>query len=104
MRRNDEIKLGVALFQSGSHDGAWRDPSVPANGGVDIDHYARLAALAEGAAFHFVFLADSPCVIERDLTHIARVSKNDGFEPITLLSALSSRTKDIGLVATATTT
>lgn len=104
MRRNDEMKLGLFLAQAGSHEGAWRDPSVPANGGVDIDHYAHLAALAEGAAFHFVFLADSPCVLERDHAHIARVGRNDGFEPITLLSALSSRTQNIGLVATATTT
>ncbi|WP_420969523.1 LLM class flavin-dependent oxidoreductase [Bradyrhizobium sp. B120] len=104
MQRNDEMKLGLFLIQAGYNEGAWRDPSVPANGGVDIDHYAHLAALAQGAAFHFVFLADSPSVAEQDHANIARVSRNDGFEPITLLSALSSRTPDIGLVATATTT
>ncbi|MCK1727933.1 LLM class flavin-dependent oxidoreductase [Bradyrhizobium sp. 142] len=104
MGRNAELKLGVFLIQAGFHEAAWRDPSVPASGGVDVDHYARLAALAEGAAFHFVFLADSPSVLERDHEHIARVSRNDGFEPITLLSALSSRTRDIGLAGTATTT
>lgn len=104
MRPNDEMKLGLFLVQAGYHEGAWRDPSVPANGGVDIDHYSSLAAIAEGAAFHFVFLADSPSVAEQDPAIIARVSRNDGFEPITLLSALSSRTQDIGLVATATTT
>jgi len=104
MPRNDEMKLGVFLVQGGYHDCAWRDPSVPANGGVDIDHYAHLAALAEGAAFHFVFLADSPSVSEEDHATTARISRNDSFEPITLLSALSSRTKHIGLVATATTT
>lgn len=104
MRPNDEMKLGLFLVQAGYHEGAWRDPSVPANGGVDIDHYSSLAAIAEGAAFHFVFLADSPSVAEHDHAITARVSRNDGFEPITLLSALSSRTQDIGLVATATTT
>ncbi|VIO69864.1 LLM class flavin-dependent oxidoreductase [Bradyrhizobium ivorense] len=104
MRRNDEMKLGVFIVQAGYHDGAWRDPSVPANGGIDIDYYADLAALAERAAFHFIFLADNPSVLDRDMTTIARISRNDAFEPITLLSALSSRTQDIGLVATATTT
>ncbi|UVO30425.1 LLM class flavin-dependent oxidoreductase [Bradyrhizobium arachidis] len=103
MRRNDEMKLGLFLSRAGYHEGAWRDPSVPTNGAVDIDHYAHLAALAEGAAFHFVFLADHQSVTD-DHAAIARVSRNDGFEPITLLSALSSRTQDIGLVATATTT
>ncbi|RWP55889.1 LLM class flavin-dependent oxidoreductase [Mesorhizobium sp.] len=103
MRRNDEMKLGLYLARAGYHGGAWRDPSVPAAGGVDIDQYAHLAALAEGAAFHFVFLADHQGIIS-DHTAIAGESGNDEFEPITLLSALSSRTQDIGLVATATTT
>lgn len=104
MRRNDEMKLGLYLVQTGYHEGAWREPSVLASGGVDIDHFARLAALVEGAAFHFVFFADTPSVVERDNASIARAGRNDGFEPITLLSALSSRTQHIGLVATATTT
>ncbi|MDE5458674.1 NtaA/DmoA family FMN-dependent monooxygenase [Bradyrhizobium sp. CSA112] len=104
MRRNDEMKLGLFLRPAGNHEGAWRDPSVPVNSGVDIDHYTHLTALAERAAFHFVFLADTPGVLERDHSHMARVSRNDTFEPITLLSALSSRTKNIGLVGTATTT
>ncbi|QQO23677.1 LLM class flavin-dependent oxidoreductase [Bradyrhizobium diazoefficiens] len=104
MQRNDEMKLGVLLRQAGYHEAAWRDPSVPANGGVDIDHYAHLAALAEGAAFHFIFLADTPSVLDQDHATISRLCRNDGFEPITLLSALTSRTQDIGLVATATTT
>ncbi|MGY4183182.1 FMN-dependent oxidoreductase (nitrilotriacetate monooxygenase family) [Bradyrhizobium sp. USDA 4518] len=104
MRRNEEMKLGLYLVPTGYHESAWRDPSAPANGGVDIDHYGLLAALAERAAFHFVFCADTPSVVERDHASIARVGRNDGFEPITLLSALSSRTQDIGLVATATTT
>lgn len=104
MQRHDEMKLGLFLTQAGYHEGAWREPSVPATGGVDIDHYANLAQLAELATFHFIFLADSPSVIEPDDATIARSGRNDGFEPVTLLSALSSRTKSIGLVATATTT
>lgn len=104
MRRNTEMKLGVMLLQAGYQEGAWRDPSAPAHGGIDVEHYAHLAALAEDAAFHFVFLPDSPSVKERDNAGIARSSRNDSFEPITLLSALSSRTHNIGLVATATTT
>lgn len=104
MRRNDEMKLGLYLVQTGYHEGAWRDPSAPANGGIDIDHYAHLAALAECAAFHFVFFADTPSVVERDNASITRAGRNDGFEPITLLSALSSRTQNIGLVATLSTT
>ncbi|RXH25503.1 LLM class flavin-dependent oxidoreductase [Bradyrhizobium zhanjiangense] len=104
MQRNDEMKLGLFLWASGYHEGAWRDPSVPANCGVDIGHYIQVAALAVGAAFHFIFLADTPSVSELEDAHIARSSRNDVFEPITLLSALSSRTQNIGLIGTATTT
>ncbi|MFQ3453264.1 LLM class flavin-dependent oxidoreductase [Bradyrhizobium sp. UFLA01-814] len=104
MRRNEEMKLGLFLRHAGYHEGAWRVPGVPANCGVEIDHYSQVAALAESAGFHFVFLADTPSVLEQDHAHMARVCRNDGFEPITLLSALSSRTQHIGLVATATTT
>lgn len=103
MRRNDEMKLGLYLAWAGYHAGAWRDPGVPANGGVDIDHCVHLAALAEGAAFHFVFLADSQGISD-DHALLARASVGDGFEPITAMAALSSRTRHIGLVATATTT
>ncbi|MBH5391872.1 LLM class flavin-dependent oxidoreductase [Bradyrhizobium diversitatis] len=103
MQRNDEMKLGLYLAKAGYHEGAWRDPSSPPNGGVDVKDYADLATLAESAAFHFVFLADHQGVID-DHASIGRAGRNDGLEPLTLLSALSSRTQYIGLVATATTT
>lgn len=102
--RRDEMKLGMMVLQGGCHDAAWRDPRVPANGGVDIDYFGNLAELAESAAFHFIFCADSPSVPDEAHATIARQSRNDGFEPLTLLSALSSRTQNIGLVGTATTT
>lgn len=104
MRRNDEMKLGLFLVPAGYHEGAWRESGVPADAGVEIEHYARMAALAESAAFHFVFLADTPSVPDQDQAYLARVSRNGSFEPITLLSALSSRTQHLGLAATATTT
>ncbi|MCK1466101.1 LLM class flavin-dependent oxidoreductase [Bradyrhizobium sp. CW10] len=104
MRRSAEMTLGLYLVPAGYHEAAWLDPSVRADGGVDGDHYGQLAALAEGAAFHFVFFADTPSVVERDHVSLARAPRNDGVEPFTLLAALSSRTRNIGLVATASTT
>ncbi|AVA24211.1 LLM class flavin-dependent oxidoreductase [Rhizobium sp. NXC24] len=103
MQRSDEMTLGLYLSHSGYHEGAWLDPGVPTNAGSDIDRYAHLAALAERAAFHFVFLADHQGVIN-DRAAAARISRNYQSEPISLLSALSARTRDIGLIATASTT
>ncbi|MBB4264028.1 LLM class flavin-dependent oxidoreductase [Bradyrhizobium sp. CIR3A] len=102
--RTDEMTLGVMILQAGCHEAAWRDPSVPANGGIDIDYFSNLASLGERGALHFVFCADTPSVTDEAHATIARRSRHDGFEPITLLSALSSRTQHIGLVGTATTT
>lgn len=104
MQRNCGMKLGLFLNKVGYHEGAWRDPSVLASGGGGVDHCAHIADIAESAAFHFVFLADHLGAAEQSQASIARASENDVFEPITLLSALSSRTENIGLVATATTT
>lgn len=104
MRRDGEMKLGLFLLQTGYHEAAWRDPVVSANGGVDISHYSRLTTLAESAAFHFVFVADVLSVSELDPARLSREGRNDQLEPITLISALSSRAEHIGLVATASTT
>ncbi|OAF07552.1 nitrilotriacetate monooxygenase [Bradyrhizobium centrolobii] len=104
MQRHDEMKLGLFLWAAGYHEGAWRDPIAPVNCGADIGHYTELAAYAEAAAFHLIFLADNPSVSELDDNHIARSSRNDVFEPITLLSALSTKTQNVGLIGTATTT
>lgn len=103
MQRDDQMKLGLMVLQAGCHEGAWRDPSAQTSG-VDVNYFSQLASLAEGAAFHFVFCADRLSLAHQDEQTIARVSRNDGFEPITLLSSLSSRTQNIGLVATASTT
>ncbi|MCA1386456.1 MULTISPECIES: LLM class flavin-dependent oxidoreductase [unclassified Bradyrhizobium] len=103
MRADEEMKLGLYLTRAGYHEGAWLDPSVPLSGVGDVERYEELARLAESAAFHFVFVADHQGIIDGHAT-MSRVGRNDGLEPITLLSALSSRTRDIGLVATATTT
>ncbi|EPE93636.1 LLM class flavin-dependent oxidoreductase [Rhizobium grahamii] len=102
MRAND-MKLGLYLSHAGYHEGAWLDPSVPVNGGTDFAHYAEAAALAEAAAFHFVFLADHLAVIN-DQAAVARISRDYASEPIGVMAALSAKTRNIGLVATASTT
>ncbi|AIC29972.1 nitrilotriacetate monooxygenase subunit A 1 (plasmid) [Rhizobium etli bv. mimosae str. IE4771] len=103
MRETEEMKLGLYLSRAGYHEGAWLSPSVPSIRTTDIDHYAQVAAIAEDAAFHFVFLADHQGVIN-DTATAARISRDYASEPISLLSALSARTRHIGLIATATTT
>ncbi|RMQ42255.1 Xenobiotic compound monooxygenase A subunit [Pseudomonas cichorii] len=97
-----QLKLGAFLMATGHHVAAWRHPDVPANAGLDFKHYKHLARVAEEAKFDALFVADSVAAPTGDIaSHMAR---SDHFEPLTLLSALSAVTENIGLIATATTT
>ena len=97
-----QMSLGAFLMATGHHVAAWRHPDVPADAGLDIQHYRHLAKVAEGACFDAIFVADSVAAAEGEIA--SRMARSDHFEPLTLLSALSGVTERIGLVATATTT
>lgn len=97
-----QMSLGAFLMATGHHVAAWRHPDVPANAGLDIQHYKQLARIAEDACFDALFVADSVAVAEWQIASM--MARSDHFEPLTLLSALSAVTERIGLVATATTT
>lgn len=105
-KRTDQIRLGAFLMATGHHVAAWRHPRAAHDAGVNIEHYVSIAQKAEAAKFDMMFLADSQggFVDRGEPESIARVAQSAGFEPLTLLSAIASRTKNIGLVATATTT
>ena len=66
---------------------------------TDIAYYEELARTAERGLFDAVFFADGPALAE-NVRHAARFR----LEPITLLTAIASATKRIGLIATASTT
>jgi N-acetyl-S-(2-succino)cysteine monooxygenase len=102
--RTRQIKLGAFLTATGQHVAAWRHSDVLADGGVNLPHYIELVRSAECAKFDMMFLADNAGVWQRDLDTHGLSSRVGYFEPITLLSALASVTKHIGLVATMTTT
>lgn len=102
-KRTDQIKLGAFLLFTGHHVAAWRhkDASI----GVNFENYVELAQLAEAAKFDAIFFADGVGVRLKDVEAASRKAHSGvyPFEPITLLSALSSVTKNIGLIATAST-
>lgn len=102
-RRKDKFKLGAFLLFTGHHVAAWRHPE--ASEGTRFENYVELARLAEAAKFDTVFLADGVAARLKDLEAASRKAHSGvyPFEPITLLSALSAVTKNIGLVATAST-
>ena len=104
-KRAGQIKLGAFLHPTGHHIASWRLPEAYAEASVDFKHWTELAQTAERGKFDMLFLADSPAMRNWPRERSSRVATYvAGFEPITLLSALSVVTKHIGLAATATTT
>nr|WP_296769352.1 LLM class flavin-dependent oxidoreductase [Rhodococcus sp. (in: high G+C Gram-positive bacteria)] len=93
------LHLNAFLMSTGHHEASWRLPeSDPAANGK-LDHYVQLTQTAERGLFDSIFFADGP-VLHTDVGR----RPSGGFEPLTLLSALSVVTDKIGLIATASTT
>ncbi|UVK49649.1 LLM class flavin-dependent oxidoreductase (plasmid) [Mesorhizobium sp. AR02] len=102
--RIDQMVLGVFLRPGGHHEAGWRHMNAHSDAGANIERYKSYTAKAEAAALHFVFIADTAGVRESTVEAMSRSGRVVGFEPTTLLAALAMATKNIGLVATASTT
>jgi len=100
------MKLGLSLRYLGYHAAAWRHPDVPAGGASDFNYFLASAKIAERAKFDMIFFADGIGIRARDepAGSLCRSAQNAELEPLTLLAALAPMTRDIGLVATASTT
>ncbi|PRA45352.1 nitrilotriacetate monooxygenase [Ochrobactrum sp. MYb68] len=104
--RRSGLILGLSVTSNGSHTSGWRYPGAPADSSLDIDFWQDLVRRAEVAKIHFVFFADGAAVRQGgdDPEALRYIGKVDQFEPLTLISALSTSTSHIGFIATASTT
>src|SRR5258708_25567170 len=107
------MKLGYFLFPTGHHVAAWRHPDGSPRSAINFKAFVRQIKSAERAKFDMGFLADNDAfaggggrTIEEDLDALSRTSirYTAQFEPVTLLSALSAVSENIGLVSTVSTT
>jgi N-acetyl-S-(2-succino)cysteine monooxygenase len=104
MSTKRQMRLGAFFNPTGHHVASWRHPRAQADAGINFKHYAEITQTAERGKFDLVFLADNICVREANMEAVSRSAQYiANFEPITLLSALSTLTSNIGLVATAST-
>lgn len=96
-------KIHLALHPYGvggpGQHGLWKDPRVAKNASIDINYYIRQAQAAEHALFDALFVVDSQFI---NATYPAHYLNR--LEPLTLLSAVATHTKHIGLVGTASST
>lgn len=99
------MRLGAFVHETGQHVAAWRHPQAHARSGTSFAEMLETAQLAERGKFDLLFLADSAAVNLVGSADVrGRMGKVVKFEPMTILSALAAVTKNLGLVATSTTT
>ncbi len=93
------LHLNAFLMGVGHHEAAWRLPESDPFAQTDVEHFKRLARIAERGRLDSLFLADSPVL----WNSIGR-RPSGTLEPTVLLTALAGATEHIGLIATASTT
>src|SRR6187399_3589291 len=104
MTATRQLHLGAFMRPSSIHTGAWRYPGAFPDANFNFSHLRRFARTLERGKFDAFFMADHLAVLNMPLEALKRSHTVTSFEPFTLLSALSSITEHIGLVATASTT
>ncbi|CEJ12470.1 Putative monooxygenase MoxC [bacterium YEK0313] len=93
-----KISFGIMLQGPGGHMNAWRHPSSPVDASVNLDFYIATTLKAEAAGIAFAFVADGLYINDKSIPHFL-----NRFEPLTILSALATRTTKIGLAGTVST-
>jgi len=97
MRR--EMHLNLFIQSRGHHEASWRHPAASPLPLTDIAYYQDVARRAESGLFDSIFLADQ-LALDGDVARAGR----SWLEPITVLAALATSTRRVGLIATASTT
>ena len=93
-----QLHLNLNALHSGFVPSAWRLPDSDPRAFVDVQHYVRLAQIAEAARFDAIFLADNASIADQ-----INFRPITALEPTVLLACVAAATTHIGLVATAST-
>jgi N-acetyl-S-(2-succino)cysteine monooxygenase len=101
--RKDKMKVGMFIRPSGHHIASWRHPQGHADAGENFARMIEIAQTAERGLLDMVFCADTHSVFTAHEQGLHRLHYVAWIEPFTMLAALASYTKNIGLVCTAST-
>ena len=71
------LHLNAFLHDIGHHEAAWRLPESNPFDTVSIEHYIRLARIAEAGTFDSIFFADAPFAAERPAVQTDRDPRAD---------------------------
>ncbi len=98
MSTTRQLRLGTILHGASGNMSAWRHPAAVADASINFDFVQQTARIAEQGKLDFLFVADGLYINEKSIPHFL-----NRFEPITVLSALASVTRHLGLVGTLST-
>jgi FMN-dependent oxidoreductase (nitrilotriacetate monooxygenase family) len=93
-----QFKIGYIMDGLGWSPTSWRHPDMPVDANENLNFYVKEAQLAEAGKFDLLFLTDTSHIGPDSMPqHLST------FEGVSILSALSMVTKNIGLAATIAT-
>jgi len=92
------LHLNVNALHSGFVPSAWRLPESDPRAFVDVQHYVRLARIAEAGKLDAIFLADNAAIVDQ-----INFRPITALEPTVLLTAVAAATTHLGVIGTAST-
>ena len=98
-----QMILGAFLPSAGYMSAIWRHPDAHTDLFRDFEHFRWATQTLEAAKFHAVFFNDAVNV-EPERASLAGSPTSVRWDPLVLLPALAVSTRNIGLIATASTT
>ena len=104
MTSQRQMKLGAFMRPTTIHTGAWRYPGAYPDANFNLSHLLSFARTLERGKFDAFFMADHLAVLNMPVEALKRSHTVTSFDPLTLLPAIAVSTKNLGLIATASTT
>lgn len=95
MNNRKKLKLGAMIEGVGWNFHGWRHPKMPADASENINYYVKQAKIVEKAKFDTLFLIDVSHIGPGNIPHYLSY-----FEGVSIMSALSMVTTNIGVSAT----
>jgi alkanesulfonate monooxygenase len=104
MSNRRQLRLTAFMRPVSLHTAAWRYPGAWPDANFNFGHIVRFIQKLEAGKIDGFFMADHLAVLNMPMDALKRSATPTSFEPFTLLSALAMVTKNIGLMATGSTT
>ena len=104
MTQKRRLHLGAFMRPVSIHTAWWRYPGGAPDANFNLEHLVSFAQTLERGRFDAFFMADHLAVLNMPIDALKRSATVTSFDPLTLLPALAMVTKNLGLIATASTT